>query len=69
MHLSGRGEGGGRAERVRGERTVACVCGWYLRFFHSRKKAIVQTKQQEMKFAKMSLCHLLCFLLTAKVLL
>lgn len=36
----------------------ACVCGWCLRFFHSRNKAIVQTKQQEMKFAKMSLCHL-----------
>lgn len=55
------GEGGGRRKKNRKSegRKKCSVCGWYLRFFQSRKKkTIIQTKQQEMKFSRMSLCHL-----------
>lgn len=47
---------GRREEKEWGEKELQRVWGWYMRFFLSEKKTTTK-KQQEMKFAAMSLCH------------
>lgn len=49
--------GRGKQKRKSEGRKNCSVCGWYMRFFLSEKNNIIQTKQQEMKFAMVSLCH------------